>query len=168
MGIGSILWVPLSLAIGRRAVFLLNTIILAGSVFWASVANNFSQLLIAASLQGLSEGFAASAVSSVVGIRPCSETDVFAGTPDDHRYNFHPRATQRYCCYLGRRRLYPLDNSVLPSALYYYCCRLSHLICYLDYTLRYDRSIRFLLLPGNLLHASSSSFRRPSPPAKCH
>lgn len=56
MGIGAFLWIPLSLAIGRRPVFLLGTMIMLLATLWAGIAGNFYQLLIAVCLQGLAEG----------------------------------------------------------------------------------------------------------------
>jgi MFS family permease len=56
MGIGAFLWIPLSLAIGRRPVFLLGTIIMLLATFWAGLAGSFYQLLAAVCLQGLAEG----------------------------------------------------------------------------------------------------------------
>lgn len=62
MGIGAFLWIPLSLAIGRRPVFLLCTVIMLLATMWAGTAGNFYQLLIATCLQGLAEGVNSSMV----------------------------------------------------------------------------------------------------------
>src|SRR6266498_873754 len=63
MGIGAFLWIPLSLAVGRRPVFLLCNVILLLSTAWAWAAGSFYQLLVAACLQGLAMGISASTVS---------------------------------------------------------------------------------------------------------
>jgi MFS family permease len=62
MGIGAFVWVPLSLAIGRRPVFLLCAAILLLGTVWAAIAGSFYQLLAAICLQGLAEGLATSTV----------------------------------------------------------------------------------------------------------
>lgn len=62
MGIGAFVWVPLSLAVGRRPVFLLCAVILLLSTIWAALAGSFYQLLAAICLQGLAEGLATSTV----------------------------------------------------------------------------------------------------------
>ncbi|CZR66403.1 uncharacterized protein PAC_16304 [Phialocephala subalpina] len=66
MGLGAFLWIPMSLALGRRPVFLICTVLLTLSTTWASVASNFYQLLIAVCLQGLAEGFSTSATLLMV------------------------------------------------------------------------------------------------------
>jgi MFS family permease len=65
MGIGAFLWIPLSLAIGRRPVFLLGTMIMLLATLWAGIAGNFYQLLIAVCLQGLAEGVNTSMVTDL-------------------------------------------------------------------------------------------------------
>jgi MFS family permease len=69
MGLGGFLWVPLSLAIGRRPVFLLTSSILAVATIWASFTTSFQQILAAVCLQGL----AVSLKFSSVGFIPQSE-----------------------------------------------------------------------------------------------
>jgi hypothetical protein len=41
MGVSAFLWIPLLLAIGRRPVFLLCTIIMLLATLWAGIAGNF-------------------------------------------------------------------------------------------------------------------------------
>ncbi|KAF2189375.1 hypothetical protein K469DRAFT_748034 [Zopfia rhizophila CBS 207.26] len=60
MGVGAFIWIPLSLAIGRRTVFLLCAFILVASTALSGTAQNFTQYLVAVSLQGLAEGFSTS------------------------------------------------------------------------------------------------------------
>ncbi|TVY81185.1 putative MFS-type transporter [Lachnellula suecica] len=52
-GIGAVIWVPLCLAIGRRPVFLLCTLILTGACFVAAVSQSFYVHLTARCMQGL-------------------------------------------------------------------------------------------------------------------
>ncbi|KAF7866865.1 hypothetical protein EAF04_005706 [Stromatinia cepivora] len=61
IGIGAFLWIPLSLAIGRRSVLLIANVILLSSTLWAGVATRFHSLLIAVSFHGLAEGVSTSA-----------------------------------------------------------------------------------------------------------
>jgi predicted MFS family arabinose efflux permease len=65
MGLGAFLWVPLTLAIGRRPVFLLCTALLTIGTIWAGIASSFYSLLVATCVQGLAEGFSTSAVSGL-------------------------------------------------------------------------------------------------------
>ena len=62
-GIGSFLWIPLSIAIGRRPVFLLCTVILLAGIVWAGFSGSFLQHLAARSLQGLAVGASLSSVN---------------------------------------------------------------------------------------------------------
>ena len=64
MGLGAFLWIPLSLAIGRRPIILISTILLAASSFMASIVRTPQELLISICLQGLAEGVSASVVGS--------------------------------------------------------------------------------------------------------
>ena len=64
MGIGACIWIPLSLAIGRRPVILICNVILLVATIWAGTAGNFYQLLIAVCLQGLATGVTASIVDT--------------------------------------------------------------------------------------------------------
>lgn len=65
-GIGAAIWVPLSLAIGRRPVFLLATVILTVSMFMAAVSQSFQVHLLARCLQGLAGAVSPSTVSEVI------------------------------------------------------------------------------------------------------
>ena len=63
LGIGALLWIPLSLAIGRRPVFLFSTVTLFIGTIWAVLSPSFYHLLIAVCLQGFGAGTTLSAVS---------------------------------------------------------------------------------------------------------
>lgn len=63
MGVGAFLWIPLSLAIGRRPVLILSNIVLVSATVWAGFARNFYQLMGAICLMGLGEGASTSVVS---------------------------------------------------------------------------------------------------------
>lgn len=58
MGIGNFLFVPLSMMLGRRAIFLLNNALMFASIVWAAKSLDFSSHLAARCLQGLSCGVA--------------------------------------------------------------------------------------------------------------
>ena len=62
LGVAAFIWIPLSLAIGRRPVFLLCTVIMLLATLWAGVSGSFRQLLAAACLQGFAGGLAMSTV----------------------------------------------------------------------------------------------------------
>ena len=62
MGIGAFIWVPLSLALGRRPVFLLAALIEFLAVLGAGYSQTFYQLLGCLCLLGMSEGLALSLV----------------------------------------------------------------------------------------------------------
>ncbi|EFQ35502.1 major facilitator superfamily transporter [Colletotrichum graminicola] len=61
LGIGAFLWIPLSVAVGRRPVFLLASCCLTLATVLAANASGFYQLLGALSLQGFSAGLGLSA-----------------------------------------------------------------------------------------------------------
>lgn len=63
LGLGALFWVPLSLALGRRPVFLLACLCLMLGSLVAAVANKFNLLLVATCIQGFAAGFALSTVS---------------------------------------------------------------------------------------------------------
>jgi hypothetical protein len=63
MGIAALLWIPSTLAWGRRPVYLLSIILLFISTLGAGLSTSFSQLLVSVCLQGLAEGINTSAVS---------------------------------------------------------------------------------------------------------
>ncbi|KAK2006098.1 major facilitator superfamily transporter [Colletotrichum eremochloae] len=65
-GLGAFLWIPLSVAIGRRPVFLLASCFLILANILASKASGFNQLLRALTLQGFSAGIALSASLLIV------------------------------------------------------------------------------------------------------
>ncbi|KAH7327523.1 major facilitator superfamily transporter [Rhexocercosporidium sp. MPI-PUGE-AT-0058] len=56
MGLGAFLWIPLSLAIGRRPVMLLASFSLIPFTLWAGVSRNFYSLLAAQCCQGFATG----------------------------------------------------------------------------------------------------------------
>ncbi|KAJ5249285.1 major facilitator superfamily domain-containing protein [Penicillium chermesinum] len=56
MGLGNFFFVPLSMAIGRRAAFILSSIILLASMIWAARSESFESHLGARCLQGLCAG----------------------------------------------------------------------------------------------------------------
>lgn len=56
MGLGNFFFVPLSMAIGRRAPFILSSIILLASTIWAARSESFESHLAARCLQGLCAG----------------------------------------------------------------------------------------------------------------
>lgn len=66
MGIGAFLWIPLSLAIGRRPVLLLASLVVLVSTICAGVERNFYLLLVALCFQGLGAGAWTSVVCNVV------------------------------------------------------------------------------------------------------
>ncbi|PVH67898.1 major facilitator superfamily transporter [Cadophora sp. DSE1049] len=59
-GIGTFLWAPLSLAIGRRPTFVLATCVLTASTLWAGLTSNFHQYLVALCFSAVAQGFALS------------------------------------------------------------------------------------------------------------
>ncbi|KAH7129130.1 major facilitator superfamily domain-containing protein [Dactylonectria macrodidyma] len=58
MGLGNFLFVPLSMALGRRGAFLLSNTVLLGAVIWAAKSTSFESHLGARCLQGLTAGVA--------------------------------------------------------------------------------------------------------------
>ena len=74
MGIGAALWIPLSLAIGRRPVFLLASALLLFSTAGAAVSQTIYEHLVARCLQGLAFGASGSVVSSTVPVQEHSNT----------------------------------------------------------------------------------------------
>ncbi|KAF1920270.1 major facilitator superfamily domain-containing protein [Ampelomyces quisqualis] len=66
MAIGAVVWIPLTIGIGRRPVFLLASITIFLATLGASYAQNFQQLLACVSFLGLGEGFALSAALLIV------------------------------------------------------------------------------------------------------
>ncbi|KAL2873374.1 hypothetical protein SGCOL_011455 [Colletotrichum sp. CLE4] len=66
LGLGAFLWIPLSVAVGRRPVFLLASCFLTLATALAANASGFYQLLGALSLQGFSAGLSLSASILIV------------------------------------------------------------------------------------------------------
>lgn len=62
MGVGAFLWVPLSLALGRRPVFLIAALLEFIATLGAGHARTFHELLGFVCLLGLGEGFALTSV----------------------------------------------------------------------------------------------------------
>lgn len=62
LGLGAIVWIPVSLAVGRRPVFLVSASILTLAIVWAGVSRGFWDLLFAVTLQGFAAGSALSAM----------------------------------------------------------------------------------------------------------
>ncbi|KAK0118586.1 hypothetical protein ONS95_007471 [Cadophora gregata] len=60
MGLGALIWIPLSLAVGRRPVFILCTLVLFLSSLLAGFATNFGEVLAAACFIGLAQGLTSS------------------------------------------------------------------------------------------------------------
>jgi MFS family permease len=75
MGVGAFIWIPLTVAVGRRPVFLLATLVITMGTFWAGMTKNFYALLAAVCLIGLAEGFGTSAVSLRTGLKQEKSTD---------------------------------------------------------------------------------------------
>ncbi|KAH9225960.1 hypothetical protein K456DRAFT_1934377 [Colletotrichum gloeosporioides 23] len=66
LGLGAFFWIPLSVALGRRPVFLLASVCLTVATVLAANASGFYQLLAALSLQGFSAGLSLSAAMLMV------------------------------------------------------------------------------------------------------
>lgn len=64
-GIGALIWVPLSMAIGRRPVFIFCSILLALSTAMAGFSRNFRTHLAARCFQGFAGSISPSTVSSL-------------------------------------------------------------------------------------------------------
>ncbi|KAH9216768.1 major facilitator superfamily domain-containing protein [Leptodontidium sp. 2 PMI_412] len=65
-GIGSFLWIPLSLAVGRRPVLLLAASIHLIATIWAAFSTSFKSLLAAVCIMGAVQGAAMSVVLLIV------------------------------------------------------------------------------------------------------
>ncbi|KAL9076457.1 MAG: hypothetical protein Q9157_003641 [Trypethelium eluteriae] len=61
MGIGAFIWIPLSLWLGRRPVFVAGSVMMLLGTLAAAFATNYATLLIAVCVLGLTEGFSLSA-----------------------------------------------------------------------------------------------------------
>jgi MFS family permease len=62
MGIGAFIWVPLSLALGRRPVFLLAALLTFIATLGAGYARTIGELLVYVCLLGMGEAFALTSV----------------------------------------------------------------------------------------------------------
>ena|SRR5690242_2369909 len=62
IGFGALLWVPLSLGMGRRPTFLIAAFVMLLATIGAGYAANFNQLLTCLCILGLGEGFSLSCV----------------------------------------------------------------------------------------------------------
>jgi MFS family permease len=78
MGVGNFLFVPLSMAMGRRCAFLLSNALLLGSVIWAARSETFESHLGARCLQGLTAGVSDCLVSAFSIHSVCLEFARFA------------------------------------------------------------------------------------------
>ena len=62
MGIGAFIWIPMTIWLGRRPVFVTNSVLMLLATVLAAFATSYSILLVAVCLIGLTEGFSLSAV----------------------------------------------------------------------------------------------------------
>lgn len=69
IGIGALLWLPLSLALGRRPVFLLVAFMMPLAALGAGLSTNFHALFACVCLLGLAQGFSVTSVRR----RSCKE-----------------------------------------------------------------------------------------------
>lgn len=72
MGFGALLWVPLSLGMGRRPTFLLAALMMLFATIGAGYAANFHQLLTCLCFLGLGEGFSLTLVCSTLCRKSCN------------------------------------------------------------------------------------------------
>jgi MFS family permease len=63
MGLGCLVWVPLSIGLGRRPTILIATMVVLIATLGAAQAQSFAQLVIATCFLGLSEGLGLCLVS---------------------------------------------------------------------------------------------------------
>lgn len=70
MAVGSFLWIPLTIGMGRRPVFLIVSVTLIVACIGAGYSQSFQQLLGCICFLGLAEGFALTAVSSLISLKP--------------------------------------------------------------------------------------------------
>ncbi|KAI9708015.1 MAG: hypothetical protein M1820_004219 [Bogoriella megaspora] len=66
MGIGTFIWIPMTLWLGRRPVFVTSALIMLFAAILAAFATNYYILLLAVSLIGLTEGFSLSAALLII------------------------------------------------------------------------------------------------------
>ena len=62
MGLGAFIWIPLSLALGRRPVFVIAATLMFLSSLAAGFARSYYELLASVCVLGLTEGFSLSTV----------------------------------------------------------------------------------------------------------
>lgn len=62
IGLGALLWLPLSLALGRRPVFLITALMMPLFALGASFASNFYTLFACTCFLGLGQGFSTTSV----------------------------------------------------------------------------------------------------------
>lgn len=74
MGVGCVFWIPVSLILGRRPVFLCCTALYTLGVIWAGVAGGFHSLLGAVCLLGFCAAPAVSTVSYVKRVKKLPDT----------------------------------------------------------------------------------------------
>jgi MFS family permease len=70
MGIGAFIWVPLTIGMGRRPVFLIACVTLAFATLGAGYSRNFPELITCVCFMGLGEGFALTVVSACSMLTP--------------------------------------------------------------------------------------------------
>lgn len=73
MGLGGFLWVPLTIGMGRRPVFLISSIMLFAATLGAGYSQTFPQLLACVCFLGLGGGFAITAVRSLRSYKFCTK-----------------------------------------------------------------------------------------------
>jgi MFS family permease len=66
MAVGAILWIPLTIGMGRRPVFLLASFVLFLATLGAGYVQTFEQLLVCVCFFGIAEGFALTAVRHLI------------------------------------------------------------------------------------------------------
>jgi hypothetical protein len=88
MAFGSFLWIPLSIGMGRRPMFLLASVSTLVAILCAGYAQTFHELLACTCFIGLGEGFALTCVRYD---RPYHKqcANNLTGGPDCHRHDFH-------------------------------------------------------------------------------
>ena len=92
MGFGALLWVPLSLGMGRRPAFLIVVLMMLLATIGAGYAKNFYQLLTCLCFTGLGEGFFLTSVGNVPSSKS-TRTLTSKGSPYGNRHDVHPSAT---------------------------------------------------------------------------
>lgn len=66
MGIGAFIWIPMSVWLGRRPVFVGASVLMLSATLLAAFATDYLILLAAICLLGLAQGFSLSAVSETL------------------------------------------------------------------------------------------------------